>query len=347
MKSPFYKYVICMILSNKNVGDISRLASKRHFIIKEDEVNNIYQDLLSISSDKLVDKLKKKILLDPDDKSDSDIMDYYGVREMYMNFNYPSQCKEEKFPKWLDDIDWLCKYYDVQTITNIFLFNGEPLDMISSVLQFKYRKKIGIETLKLYKSMFWDVDNISAKEAALYYPTLRNSTYIVRMLTDGYAEVEHAEFNSPEEQNGLTTSFAVMESSYIKWKIGYKDVAVPSTKDFLESVKTDAMYKYQESLNMVRSQDVQTENGELVEGNVNVNRTNKRNTERERATLMKGYLDMFIKADGALPEDTSKEEASFFKNLQQIKMEFANDEKIVSIDDDKQMLEDIKGDMHG
>ncbi len=45
---------------------------------------------------------------------------------------------------------------------------------------------------------------------------------------------------------------------------------------------------------------------------------------------MKDYLDMFIKAEGAMPDEAGEEEANFFKNLQQVNMEFVTKECVFS-----------------
>jgi hypothetical protein len=335
MRAPFYKYIINSIFLNKDIQYICDDLAKKHLIVSAEEVGEVYRELLDTSSDSITEKLKEKEFLDLENENHIDVLKHYGVYEFYTRQN----------EKWIDDVKWILKYQDVQLLVSIFMFNEDDISMISSVLKFKYGKKIGVDALKMFQSMFWDTSSISAKEAANYFRVLRNSTYILRLLEDGTTEVEYAEFHNQENCNGTSQSFTVMESGYVKWKLGYRDdLKVPSTKTFLESVKTDSMYKYQEALHMTRSVEMAKDEGEGLEGPVNMTHTRRSNTEKDRAKLMKDYLDMFIKADGSMPDEAGEEEANFFKNLKQVSMTFEQ-EKIASIADNKQMLLDIKDQM--
>ena len=344
---PFYKYIISQVFNNKNIQYICDDLADKHYNITPDEVNSVYKDVLSTSSPAVLEKLKSSIPLDIEE--DAEILEHYDIAE-YFEYIVKGTCSVEEMPKhakWFEAMEWIMDYEDVMALVNLFIFNDEPLLSISSVLQFKYKKKVSVGALTEYKKLYWNTDNISGKEALFYCKSLRSSSYVVRKFADGELEVSHREMQFPESSNGYEEPSYMMDTNYIKWKIGYKkkEIEVPTTKDFLEGVKMDAMYKYQEALHMERAHEVDKEEGIGFEGNsIDITRTKRKNVEAERARLMKGYLDLFIKADDKMPEDTADEE-SFFKNLQQINMTFENTEKMINIDERPDILEDIKGDL--
>jgi hypothetical protein len=348
MKIPFIKYIINQIFSNKNIQNISEDLGKKHYFITTDEVNEVFKDVLETSSPAIRECLSNRQLLDIENDAHADVLRHYGIYDLYEYSNLGTVAIEDapKTVKWFEGINWILEYEDVMALVNIFLFNEEPLLSISSVLQFKYKKKISVKALEMYQSIYWDTSLISGKEALRYCKSLRNSSYVVRRFADGELEVIHKEKKNPESSNGYEEPSYMMDTNYIKWKIGYKkDIEIPSTKDFLSSVKMDAMYKYQEALHMEKSIEVDTEEGVGFEGNtIDLTKTKRKNVEAERARLMKNYLDLFIKADDKMPDDNADEE-NFFKNLEQINMTFVNKEKIINIEERPDILDDIKGDM--
>jgi len=347
MLIPYYKYIINQVFYSNKIQNICDDLNKRHFSISYEEVSEIYNDLVNTLPEIVRESVMKREPLSLDIKAHEDILKYYGIYDLYTYTVFKNNRPPEApyFFKWLDDLDWVMRYEDVMTLVNVLMFNGEPLEGISSVVLFKYKKKVGYDALVMYKELFWDIDVMSAKEAIKYCNMLKNSSYVIRRFVDGEVEVEHAEFKSPEDYNGTSQAFYMMDTNYIKWKIGYKsDVKIPDVKDFLNEVKMDSIYKYQEALNMTRVVDVDTEEGEGFQGPISITKVKKRNVESERVRLMKSYLDLFIKAEEKMPDD-SKEEESFFKNIQQLNMTFVNNEKILNVDDDPQILLDVKDDM--
>ena len=346
---PFYRYVIYLIFSGYKIQGITTELRRKHFEVSDDEVNSIYQDILSISSDTVLDCLTSRKPLDIDNPAHIDILDHFGITKYFLRNHNPSRTVEStpRWYKWVDRCEWITEHHDIQTVIHILLFNGDDYKSIAAVIQFKYKYLLGEKSIETYVNTFWDVDQFSAKEAAKYYPVLKNSTYILRMFSDGEAEVEHVSYVYPESMNSTGMGFTIMDSDYVKWKLGMrKDIRVPSTTDFLENVKMDTMYKYKEALHMTSSVESNKEEGEGFEGPINNSRTIRRNVEAERAKLMRQYLDMFIKADGAIPVvEDAENESNFFENLQQVSLSFMEDEKILSIDDNREMLEDIKQDM--
>ncbi len=349
MKLPFYKYIVNQVFTNKNIQHIREELNKKHYYVLTEEIDEVFKSLLESSSDSIRECLVDRRLLDLENPAHVDVLKYYGIYEMYAYefFKDKNLDKKPSCVKWFEDIEWIFKYEDVQSIINIFLFNEEDLSVVSSIIQFKFRKKLGLRTLELYKDIFWDTTVMSAKEALHYCTLLKNSSYIARRFSDGEVEVERASNVFPESDNGITKPFYGMDSAYIKWKLGYtKDLEVPSPKDFLKRIQVDAMFKYDEALHMERAIDVNREEGTGFEGaDINVTRTTRKNVEGERLRLMKGYVDLFIKATDKMPEDSADEE-SFFKNLDQLSMNFVQKEKIVSISDmDPSVLDDVKLDM--
>jgi len=119
---------------------------------------------------------------------------------------------------------------------------------------------------------------------------------------------------------------------------------IPTAKEFFDSVKKDSYYKYQESMNMAQSAEVFDEEGSNDKiGAYEIHRISRRNVEEQRAKLSKMWLDMYLKANESAPE--AGEHDDFFKQLEQVSLDFHDDEKIMDISQVKDILEDIKGDI--
>ena len=341
MKTPFHKYIINLVFANENILHICDNLVKKNFYVTRDEIDSVYNDVLSTAPSSIHEFIHNKQPLNIDDPSHVEFLNYYGVYEIY---SYPFLKDKEDRPrycKWIEDINWIMSYDDIMTLVNMMIFNDEDHDNISTIIQFKFKKKIGVDTIDMYKEIFWNVGNISAKEAMKYYPILRDSSAIIRMLSNGDSEIETLR----ESSNGINIPFYSMDSDYIKWKVGYK-VKAPDLKSFLQKVQTDSMYKYEEAMKMVRSVEVSTEEGVGFEGNeVDITRTSRKNVESEKLKIAKGYVDLFIKAAEKMPVEQSEEEADFFKNLEQLTLEFVNNEKILSAKDIPGLMEDIRRDI--
>ena len=349
MNIPFYNYVVYQIFIGNKIQHICTDLKRKNLEISEGEVSAIYRELIETTPKSISDAVVNREPLDLTNENHIDYLKHYNIYEYYLNYLHKNgqievEYSKEFFDKWIEDIEWLMSYKDVMTIVNILMFNGESLEGVSAVVQFKFKKKIGYDALLTYKNVFWNIEAISAKEAMKYCPMLKDSSYVIRRFENGEVEVEHAEFTKPEQTNGSMEATYIMDTDYIKWKIGYKDIKVPDVKDFLKQVQMDAMMKYRESLTMEKVVEIDREEGDGYDGPINITRTKRRNVEAERLRMAKGWVDMFIKASEKMPDDEASED-SFFDNLSSIKMEFVNTEKIMSVDDDPNLLDDIKDDV--
>ena len=191
--------------------------------------------------------------------------------------------------------------------------------------------------------MFWDIDNLTAKEALYYCKPFQNSTLVIRNLRSGN-EAEALMADS-ESNDGSDVPFTFHDASYIKWKIGYRDVEVPAPTDFLKKIQTDSYYKYYEAMNMSQSLEIEEEEGDSYKlGAFNSTKRKRRNVEEQRAKMAKHWIDIYLKANGSMPPNNEKEEG-FFDKMEQLELEF-EEEKMARIDDMPEVMEDIKQDIN-
>ena len=242
--------------------------------------------------------------------------------------------------KWLNDCLWILANKDLTCLVNIFMFNNEPMDSISDIISFKYKKKIGIEALERYRALFWDMSTLNAKDAMYFYPPFRES---VMILKKHISESEDPLKESSHDGSELTIVFN--DSDYIKWKIGYNKVTVPSTDLFLDQVLKDSYYKYQEVMSMLHSIEESSESGFNDKiGEFSSSKTVRRNVEEHRAKAAKAWMDMFFRAQKYKSPDKAKDSDEVLGRVKQLLLSF-EDEKMVTLEDNKDILDDIKGDM--
>jgi len=339
-KVPFEKFIISLLFSNKSIPFVVDKLKSFNYYITEQEVLEVFNDIKGILPVSIKNLLESGNSLSLEDPSHAQWLKQFDIFEVY-DYMHGKYDNPPLYFKWMEDILWAHSYEDVMTLINIFMFNGEPADSISDIISFKYRKKIGVDSFQLYEKIFWNSKDITAKEAMYHCTPFRANTIIVRKLRMGDTEKKTID---DDGDDGSNVSFLFHDNNYIKWKIGYKDCKIPNAKDFFDSVKKDSYFKYQESMNMTQSVEVFDEEGSNDKiGEYEVHRTSKRNVEEQKAKLSKMWLDMYLKANESAPE--AGEHESFFKQLEQVSLDFNDDEKIVNIDDAKNILNDIKGDM--
>jgi len=346
-KVPFKRFVLTFLLFNKNVDFIIKKLSEFHYQINADEVGKIFLELRESLPDKYKDQVEKKIVFDINDPGHVEWLNHFGVFEFYDYTVRNSKISEEDAPnyfKWCNDCMWIHGYIDVMVLVNILLFNEEKYEEISNIITFKYKRKIGVDALALYHKVFWNTEDVSAKEASYFCTPFRDNTLIVRKLRSGN-EIEVHRDN--ENNDGSDIPFTFHDSSYIKWKIGYREIEVPTPRLFLERVKQDSYFKYYEAMNMTQSIEMEEENGSNDKiGAFNSTKSKKRNVEEQRAKMAKQWLDMYLKAEGSIPKEGGEQQASFFEKMRQLELDFSeSSEKLANIDDMKDVLDDISGDM--
>jgi len=347
-KIPFSRFIITFLLFNKGVAYIVKKLSDFGYNVADEEISEHLDYLRETLPEKYVELIDTRQQFDINDDKHVQWLKQLGVFEYY-DFIIRKQENLKEPPeyfKWCMDCMWAHGYKDVMVLINILLFNDEDLESISKVIMYKYRKKMSVPALELYKDMFWNCENITAKEALHFCTPFKKNALIIRHMRGG-TEIEAL---NDESHDGSDVPFVFHDANYIKWKIGYREISVPSSRDFMERVKMDSMYKYEESMSMTRSHEVEEENGTNDKlGAFDVTKTKKRNVEEQRAKLTKAYVDLYIKANNAVPKEGDKKvQADFFEKMNQMDLNFGEpeDEKIALIDDmDPKVLEDIKGDM--
>ena len=344
-KVPFRRFITTFLLFNKNINFIVEKLNSFGYQVSDKEISEIFSELKNTLPEKYKKILEDRGIFNPTDPSQAEWLKQLGVFEYY---DYIVRKKDNpndppRYFKWCEDCMWVHAYKDVMVIVNILLFNREDLESISKIISYKYRKKIGIEALELYKKVFWDVDSLTAKEAFHYCIPFRNNALIVRKLRSG----NEAEAVNPdsEDNDGSDVPFTFHDTSYIKWKIGYRDVEVPAPSDFLEKIKQDSYFKYYEAMNMTQSLEIEEESGSNDKiGAFDSTKKRRRNVEEQRAKMAKHWMDIYLKAHGSMPSNDNAKE-NFFDKMNQLELQF-EEEKIARIDDMPEVMDDIKGDIN-
>lgn len=354
---PFRRFITTFLLFGKDISYIQSKLSAFGYHSMDDSIEAIFKDIKETLPEKYREMVIKKELFDLKDPNQVQWLEHFGVFEFY-DYIVRSADKLAEPPdyfKWISDCMWVHGYKDVTCLINIFLFNNESPEEIVKIIEFKYRKIMSANAIILYQKIFWDTLHLTAKEALYYCLPFRDNALIIRNLRGG-TEFESASniangMGNIENENsdGSDVPFVFHDVNYIKWKIGYRGgIAVPTSRDFLENVRTDSVFKYYEAMNMTRSFEVEEEVGENDKiGTFNSTRVRKRNVEEQKAAMAKKWLDIHIKAQASMPTNSGKTE-DFFEKMRQLDMVFddgTGEERIMHIDDMPGMLDQIKGDM--
>jgi len=349
-KVPFGRFIATFLLFNKDVQYIVEKLSDFGYHVTDDIVEESFKELKETLPDKYREIIENRGVFNPEDPEHAEWLKHFGVFEFYDFIVRKAKTKEADHPpyfNWCENCMWVHKNKDVMVLINILLFNGEPSDSISKVIMYKYRKKLGAETIDLYRKVFWDIDVITAKEALFYCKPFRNNALIVRNLRSG-GELEKLDNN--ETNDGSDVPFTFHDASYIKWKVGYRDVSAPTSKDFMEHIKKDSYYKYYEAMSMTQSIEIDEEdedgnNEKLGDFNSRKVKIKKRNVEEQRAKMAKNWMDIYIKADAAIPAG-GESEKSFFERMDQLELGFDDEkEELARVEDIPGAFDDIKSDM--
>jgi len=346
-KLPFEKFIITFLLLNKDIGWIVEKAKEFGYCVSPAEVKELFDDLRDTLPPAIKQEVNERVTFTIDKPEHAQWLEHFEIAEFYDFLLRKNERLKEPPPyfKWFRDIVWMHNNQDVLAIVNIFIFNGEPLESISDVISFKYKKKIGIDTLKIHQRIFWNTALLSATEALYHCLYFRSNALIIKKIR-GSSAFDSATVLNNDQTDGSEISFVFHDNNYIKWKIGYPVIRVPTAKDFLEKVKTDSYYKYYEAMNMDQSIEVEEEEGTSAElGDYDRTKTRRRNVEEQRARAAKHWMELFVKADKAIPNG-AMESDDFFKKMDQLELDFGDaDEKIVSIDNAKDILTDIRNDV--
>jgi len=345
-KIPFKKFVITLLFCNKEVEEIITKLRTFNYEITPEEVSSIFTDMRNVLPDRIRTMIENRQLLQIDNDTHVQWLNHFDIFDIY-DYIIRGNKKIEDEPnyfKWCEDCVWAHTHKDVMSLINIFLFNEEDLDSISEIMMVKYKKKIGVDALTLYKRIFWDTDNMSAKDAHKYCVPFRNNSLIIRQFRTGQSEIEMCDIRD-ENCDGCQVPFNFHDSEYIKWKIGYA-VKAPTPKDFLEKVQTDSIFKYYETMNMAHSIEVEQSTGSNdIVGAFENTKSKRRNVEEIRVKLAKEWMSLYVRAKDNMPDGGNSSD-NFFEKMRELELGFNDcNEQIANIDDMPDVQDDIKGDM--
>ena len=339
---PFKKFVQAFLFMGERLPEIIKRLHDFGFVADEMDLGPVLQGIRDVLPKPLVEKLDSSTRFDIEE--DKQWLQQFGIWEFYEFILNRSKRVGEKpeYDKWFNDCLWILNYKDATAMVNIFMFNSEPLESISDIISFKYKRKIGIDALKWYAKMFWDCSALSAKDALLHYMPFRDNTLIIRQIGCGVEVASYEEW----EDDGSEKEIVFHDSNYIKWKIGFPDVKVPTPNDFLDKVMKDSYFKYCEALSMTQSVEMEDEAGSNDKiGAFSRTLKKRRNVQEQMAARAKGWLSTYLLANKYKSIDKGGEnEDDLVDKLSNIRMDFPS-EKLVSIDDAPDIMSDIKGDM--
>lgn len=345
-KIPFKRFVITFLLFGKAIGYIVDKLESFGYNISDAEVSDAFDELTDTLPADLAARIREGHILSLENESHVQWLNHFGVFEYYdyilNHHKIAGSTDDHQHFKWCDDCLWAHGHRDVMSLINIFLFNKEDLEEISKIVMFRYRKKVGVDALELYQRMFWDTEGLSAKEALFYCKPFMNNALIVRKFRSGLTELETID---GEAGDGSDVPITFHDTNYIKWKIGYREFEVPTPGDFMRRVQEDSYFKYLETMSMTRSVEIEEEEGSNDKiGNFDSTKTKKRNVEEQRVKMAKHWLDVYLKAHESMPTGGPRDD-DFFDKMEELELGY-EDEKIVSIEDNKSILDEITGDMN-
>jgi hypothetical protein len=337
---PYKKFVISLLFFAKDVKYILDKILSFHYYVEGQWIADIYQEVKSTLPPNIVGLLNDKVALP---MQYHEWFRHYKIFEIY---DYFINKEKSEYKKWVEDCLWVINNKDIMILMNILLFNNEPHDSISDIIQFKFKKKLGVDMIAMYQNLFWDCSNMDAKEAFLYCIPFRKSSLIIRELASGETEIEKPDVVGGPGDNQCDVPVTFHDINYIKWKIGYKKVSPVSAKEFLNQVKTDSMYKYYEVMHMKRFSEAESgsETGGMY-GDIVTEKSRYKNVEESKAALAKKWVDIYLKVEERAPTGVNKND-EFFDRMNQTELDFGDSKEMIStVEDHVGMLEDIKGDM--
>jgi len=344
-KIPFKKLIFVYLLRNMSIAEINSKLYKFGYHCSEEETSGLYSDLRYMLPESLKEKTEDMMEFRVSDEKDAEWLKHLKIFKLF-NFlqnRYKKDFTKPDYFKWFEDCLWILNHEDTMSLINIFLFNNEPIESISAIIDFRYKKSITIDAINIYKEYFWDCDGMTAKEAMYFCIPFRQDTLIIKRIKYG-SDVTVSSLNSTEN-DGSDTNFVFHDTNYIKWKIGYKEFKLPDAKDFMEQIKKDSYYKYYEVMNMTQSIEIDEEDGENDKlGAFKSIKTKKRNVEEQRIKGAKHWMEMYLKADKAIPVEDDDAEGEFFEKMKNMELDF-DDEKIMDIGEDPEMLNDVREDV--
>jgi len=344
MNIPFKRFVVAMLLYGHDYAYVLQKLKAFGYFAADEDIDNIYKDMISQMPESLSEKLSKKIKFDMDNDLDSQWAKQLGVFEFcdYIQ-NKKKDSERKNYFKWFDDCLWIHDHSEAVVLVNIFMFNGEPIESIADILSFRYRKKITADALRKYVEIFWDFEKLSGPDVLHFCRTMRNSSLVIRKMRSGQSIAMAC---NDESDNGCDVDITMHDNEYLKWKIGYHDIKIPTANDVMSMVQRDSYFKMKEAMSMLHSIESEEEQSDSDQfGSTTITRKRKRNVEEVRVKAVKQWFDIYIKASEKVTDKNVDKD--FFERMDQLELEFGDFEgdKIISVDDFKDIADDISGDM--
>jgi hypothetical protein len=356
-KVPFGRFITTFLLFNKDISYIVDKLKGFGYQVTDDIVQETFDALKAILPEKYQKIIENRGTFDSTDPDHAQWLKQLGVFEFYDFIIRKKSVGDDppEYFKWCEDCMWVHGYKEAMILINILMFNDEPFEGISKVISFKYKKRISASALELYKNVFWNTELLTAKEALYYCIPFQKNALVIRHIRSGgmpkNSDGQEVEMLGANETNdGSDVPFTFHDAQYIKWKVGYRDVSAPTSKDFMENIKKDSYYKYYETMSMTQSIEIDEEdedghNEKVGDFNSRKIKIKKRNVEEQRSKMAKGWLDIYLKADAAIPTG-GESETSFFDRMDQLELGFDDEkEELARVEDVPDAFEDIKSDM--
>ena len=350
---PIKKYIISLFFLGNNIEDIIEKVESLDFKIQEGDVISIIEEYKLILPPSIISLLNSHSGLSPEHESVIPWLKYLKI-EQYYDYLYFNGKREDYTPlsyKWCADAEWISKEQHVRSLVNIFLFNEEPLESITKIVAFKFRKKVSQKALEIYQEVFWNTVGVTARQAVYYYIPFQDTTAIIKRLEGDYTtDVACSKKYATAE---IGRSILDQDLDWVKWKVGVKDLEAPTPERFLSRVQKDVAMMYDEVMSSDNIREVKvTENKVLTtvddEGNKHSELYDEtevitKNTTEFKINNMKKLTDLFVKAEASMPKEGSSSTQKFFETLKKFELSYTSefDAKIVNLEDNPAALEDF------
>jgi len=349
---PYKKYVITLLFLGKEANQIDCLVKSFNYFFDINIVPEIFTEICLFAPEDIRDSLKLKNKMDIDNPNHVGFLKHFEVFELYhylLTLGNDLNGNPEYF-KFCQDAIWIAENPKIMAPVNLFIFNGDTSEDIVNFIKFKYKKRISVSAINLYKNMFWDCQEIDAEEAIRYCLVFHGNTIILKenIITS------EKEIKIPSDYTDLNTS------DYVKWKMGYRQVKVPNTKEFFEDIKKDCVFTYQEIMNRQnfittthktgtsfndKENNSKEKDGNSGGGIIDQKTIVYKDPIDARYNLINKVLKVYSNVEDRMPTSDGETE-NFFDKIRKIEIIYEGEsKKILRLEDNPGMLNDIKDDM--
>jgi len=326
---PFKRFIIAHLFRGDSAQQVVVRLNTLGYRVVESEVISIFRDVKELLPESIMDyvKLDKPVPCEAGSAwfKHYDILDYMEFLELGSH--------ADRF----NSILWPHTYSEVAVIINTLLYNNEDHKVISSVLDYKYHHNMSQIAIEWYKKIFWETYGIQAQEILKRFKPFENNTLVL------------SEEGQEESDDRSSMAIIFRDNEYIKWKVGY-NVKPPKARDFMDKVKADASFMYEEAKTIVQSVSRSISRGTVINPETGEPMETEgfsksfKNLRSAQMSNMKAAVDLYIKADRAIPEESDSSEVDrFFERIEQMNLTYDVNErdKVVSGEDAKNILSEL------